>query len=168
MALVAAGGTAFTVPLFEAGVAACGEPAQPSTAVCFGTARWCGNGARGGRGRSEGRKSEARKLKRSTGARDNKSIAEIGKRHLSRAKDSHGFGRGETERGVAGFGDRITLARPVAGSREMGVPAVKRSARTVLNEARLLLAEKSGSNQSKVFWVVNIASLTGVRWERPW
>lgn len=126
--MVTAGGTAFTVSLLEAGDAACGEPAQPWRASGDWPSRWWRLETRGAKGRSDRRKPEARELRRLAGSRDNKSIAEIGERHLSRVKALEGFGPKETERGVAGVGDRITLARPVAGTREVGVPAVKRSA----------------------------------------
>lgn len=159
--MATAGDTAFTVSLLEAGDAACGEPAQPWRASGDQPSRWWRAGARGSKGRADRRKPEARELRRLAGARDNKSIAEIGKRHLPRVKALEGFGPKESERGVAGFGDRITLARPVAGAREAGVPAVKRSAQTVLGEARPLLAAKSGSNQSKAFWVVSSVCLNG-------
>jgi hypothetical protein len=84
--MVTASGATFIASLLEAGDAACGEPAQPSTAAGFEPMRWCGGGACGGKGRSERRKPEARELKRLAGVRDNKSIAEIGERHLSGPK----------------------------------------------------------------------------------
>lgn len=82
--MVTADDAAFTVSSPGAGDAACGEPARLWTGPGRRPHVGVGSKARDGKEASDRREPEARELKRLAGACDNKSIAEIGERHLLR------------------------------------------------------------------------------------